>query len=483
MSKEILINVEAQERRLAIIKEGKLEEYFIERPQYKTIVGNIYKGRVKSVVASIGAAFVDIGKEKNGFLYLSEKPEHFLEQPVEEYSLFNNQIHKDQELLVQVVKESFGTKGPRITTHISIPGRYLVLMPQDRHIGISRRIESDVERARLLGLLSSLPLPKDVGFIVRTAAVGCDKRQLLRDMNFLTKLWRGIIKNQKRKKSPSITYEEYDLSLRIMRDSFTEDVNKVIVDNYAEYRRIVHFIKSFLPHLVRRVEFYSKDAPLFEEHKIEEEIEKIFGNRVFLDCGGYLVIEPTEGLVVIDVNSGRFKKKTSTEDMAFSVNRQAALEAARQIRLRDLGGIIVIDFIDMMEEKHRREIFRILKDALKNDSAKADILGISKFGLVEMTRERVYRTVESLSYTKCPYCEGKGRIKSVTTISINIIRSLRQHLKSNPKRELNIYLNPKVAEYLLNQNKFLIERLEKQFKNRIFIFSDPLLHVEQSRFS
>jgi len=482
MSKEILINVDAQEKRVAIVKDSVLEEYSIERPQNRTIVGNIYKGVVKSVVPSIGAAFVDIGKEKNGFLYLSEGSEHLLE-PVEEYNLFNNQIQKNQELLVQVVKEGFGTKGPRLTTHISIPGRYLVLMPQDKNLGISRRIESDTERTRLIKLLEGLSLPKEMGFIVRTAATGCQKHHLVRDMNFLVKLWRRVLKGQKSKKAPSLIYEEYDLSLRTIRDSFSEDVNKVIVDSFTEYRRIVHFVKSFLPHLVRRIEFYSKAITLFEDKKVEDEIAKIFDNRVFLDCGGYLIIEPTEGLVVIDVNSGRFKKKMSTEEMAFIVNRQAASEAARQLRLRDLGGIIVIDFIDMSKDQHRREVLRVLKDALRLDGAKTDVLGISKFGLVELTRERVYRTVESLSYESCPYCGGKGRIKSVTTISINIIRQLRQYLKTFPKRELNLYVHPKVNDYLFNKDKTLIERLEKQFRKRIFVFSDPVLHIEQSRFS
>ena len=389
MSREILINVEPQEKRVAIVSDGQLQEYYIERPQDRTIVGNIYKGKIDAVLPSLGAAFVDIGLAKKGFLYLSEIEEAF-EQVDTPIKKAHKEIKKGQEVLVQVVKESFGTKGPRLSTHIGLAGRYLVIMPSDKQVGISRRIEDDLERKRLRQIFSELKLPKDVGFIVRTAACGKSKQELMRDAQFLYKLWKRLEKTSAQKKSPSLIYEEYDLTLRVIRDSFTEDVSKLLVDSKPEFYRIRHFMRTFLSYLSNRVEFYKGDD-LFAEKDIERQINRIYESKIYLKSKAYLVIEPTEGLVVIDVNSGGFKKKFNQEDTAFKVNCEAAHEVARQLALRDLGGIIVIDFIDMEKERHRREILNILKKALNDDKAKYDILGISKFGVVEMTRERVHK--------------------------------------------------------------------------------------------
>ncbi|MDD2689595.1 MAG: Rne/Rng family ribonuclease, partial [Candidatus Omnitrophica bacterium] len=343
MPKEILINVETQEKRVAVVSDGRLEEFYIERPQDKTIVGNIYKGKVEAVLPSIGAAFVDIGLPKKGFLYLSEIESAFESAQVEQAGL-PFEAKKGQDVLVQVVKESFGTKGPRLSAEIGLAGRYLVIMPQGNQIGISRRIDDDEERRRLKQAFADFKLPKGVGFIVRTAAAGKSKQELLRDAQFLIKLWRRLEKTIHQKKAPALIYQEYDLTLRAIRDSFTDDVSKLIVDSKAEYYRIQHFMKTFLNYLRRKVELFNGDD-LFEKKDIERQINRIFESKVYLKSKAYLVIEPTEGLVVIDVNSVGFRKKLDQEETAFKVNCEAAIEAARQLILRDLGGIIVIDFI------------------------------------------------------------------------------------------------------------------------------------------
>jgi len=478
MTKEILINIEPQEKRVAIVNDGRLEEFYIERPQDKTIVGNIYKGKIEAVLPSLGAAFVDIGLPKKGFLYLSEI-ESVFESPDTPQQVTAKQIKKDQEVLVQVVKESFGTKGPRLSCQIGLAGRYLVLMPQDKQVGISRRIEDDQERRRLRGVFQELKLPGDVGFIVRTAASGKSKQELSRDAKFLLKLWKRMEGISRRQKAPSLIYAEYDLTLRAIRDSFTDDVSKLIVDSKPEYYRIKRFMQTFLSYLANKVELYRGDN-LFEDKDIEKQINRIFESRVYLKSKAYLIIEPTEGLVVIDVNSGGFKKKLEQEEAAFKVNCEAAEEAAHQLKLRDLGGIIVIDFIDMEKESHRREVLNVLKKALSNDKAKYDILGISKFGLVEMTRERIHKTVQMLSYQPCPYCQGKGKTKAPMTVAIYALKELKRFLKPKSVKEVNLTLNPVVCEEIL-KDKANLRALEYRFKTKINLISNPALHVEDIR--
>lgn len=480
MAREILINVDPQEKRVAIVDNGRLEEFYIERPQDKTIVGNIYKGKIEAIIQSIGGAFVDIGLPKNGFLYLSEIENAFesLDTPQSK----PREVKKGEEVLVQVVKESFGTKGPRLSSEIGIAGRYLVLMPQNAQPGISRRIEDDAERRRLRQVLSELKFPADIGFIVRTAACGKSKQELWRDAAFLIKIWRRLEKIAKRQKAPSLVYDEYDLVLRVVRDSFSEDVSKLIVDSKADYYRIVRFIRTFLRHLSRKVEFYRGDD-LFEDKDVERQILRTFENKVYLKSKAYIIIEPTEGLVVIDVNSGGFKKNLGQEDMAFKVNCEAAVEVAHQLKLRDLGGIIVIDFIDMDKERHRRGVLDTLKTALSTDRAKYDILGISKFGVVEMTRERIHNTVVSLSYQTCPYCQGRARVKSPVTMSIYALKELKRYLKVKPQREVNLALNPAVITEISKDNQSALRLVEHRFRCRVNLVSNPALHLEDVNIS
>ncbi|MDD5245805.1 MAG: Rne/Rng family ribonuclease [Candidatus Omnitrophica bacterium] len=475
MPKEIFINVEPQEKRAAVINDDKLEEFYIERPQDKTIVGNIYKGVIEAVLPSIGAAFVDIGLPKKGFLYLSEiesayeAVEH-LPKPKQ------REIKKGQEVLVQVVKESFGNKGPRLSTHIGLAGRYLVLMPQDDQIGVSRRIDDEEERKRLKLIFKEFHLPGNVGIIVRTAAFGKSKQQLFHDANFLLKLWKRMEKLIESRKAPCLIYEEYDLTLRVIRDSFSEDVSRLYVDSKEEYYRIRRFMTTFLSYMARKVEFYRGDD-LFHDKDIERQISRIFETKVYLKSKAYIIIEPTEGLVVIDVNSGGFKKKLEQEEAAFKVNCEAAEEVAHQLKLRDLGGIIVIDFIDMGRESHRREVLNVLKRSLRNDRAKYDILGISKFGVVEMTRERIHNTVQTLSYQPCPYCQGKGKIKSPVTVGIYAVKELKKHLKNSKSREVALSLNPAVVDEIL-KDRNTIKNLERRFRAKINLLANPAFHIE-----
>ena len=480
MGKEILIDVEPMEKRVVIVKDKLLEEFYIERPQDKTIVGNIYKGRIEAVIPSINGAFVDIGLPKKGFLYLSE-----IESA---YELLDNhdqpgaqkrkrmEVKKGQEVLVQVVKESFGTKGPRLSCSIGIAGRFLVLMPNESQVGVSRRIEEDEERRRLRTILREINLPKDVGFIVRTAACKKTKHELVRDTQFLIKLWRRLERESKKMKAPSLVYEEYDLVLRVIRDSFTEDVSRLVVDSKPEFYRIQKFMSAFMGNMRRKVEYY-RGADLFADKDAERQIARVFEKKVFMKSKAYLVIEPTEGLVVIDVNSGGFKEKVKQEEAAFKVNCEAAIEAAHQLRLRDLGGIIVIDFIDMEKEFHRREVLRVLKEALSADKAKYDIVGISKFGLVEMTRERVHNTVQTLSYQDCPYCSGKGKIKSFTTMSIFALKEVRKFLKDKRLRQVSLSVHPDVAAEITRDRQAL-RNFEHEVRAKINIISNPSLKIE-----
>ena len=485
MANEILINCEPQEKRIAVVKNNILEDFFIERPQDKTIVGSVYKGRVESVLPSIGACFVDIGLEKKGFLYLLEGASLLDDVDIQPQSKQRNsskkeQFKKGQEVLVQVVKEPIGTKGPRLTTQISIPGRYIVLMPNTKQRGISRRIDGEEERARLRKVLAELKVPDNTGVVIRTVASGTLQKYFQRDLDLLSKLFMTIDRVSKTAKAPALVYEEYDLTLRVMRDWFSTEVDRVIVDSKEEYKRIHRFAKHFSREFLKRIQFYRGVTPLLEYKKIESQIDKIYRRNVYMKSGGYLVIDPTEALVVIDVNSGGFKKKNLSQgEAAFRINCEAAAEIARQLRLRDLGGIIVIDFIDMKARQHRQGVLKILKDSLKVDRAKVDILGVSKFGLVEVTRERTHRMIESLSYKSCPYCLGRGKIRSPLSVAIQAVRSLKERLNQKPHLKTTLIIHPEVKTCLDTMNIRDLQLLERRFRTKISILTDSTLHREE----
>jgi len=491
MHKEILVSIEPLEKRVAIVEGGQLEEFYAERVQGQRVVGNIYKGRVNSITSGIAASFVDIGFGKSGFLYVSDvvgtSPE--LEENVELvarkkskhiHKRIEDIIKKDQEIMVQVTKEPFGTKGPRLTAKVSIPGRYLVFMPTDDRIGISKKIENRQERDRLRQILETLNIPEDVGVIVRTAGEGKTKKDFERDLNFLLKLWKRIKFTYGRVKAPALLHQEHGVVFRVLRDLFTEQVDKLVVDSRQEYREMVHYAAQVMPHLRRRIQLYTELEPLFEHKNIEEKIEKIYDRKVGLKSGGYLIIEQTESLVAIDVNSGRYIGKKDAEETVFNVNMEAAKEVAKQIRLRDLGGIIVIDFIDMNLADHRKKIFHTLEEEVKKDKAKTNILHISELGLVQMTRQRSRKPFESVVYQVCSYCQGKGATKSIQTMAITAIRKAKVFFSHNRNtRKIEIILHPDVVSRLFNEDRSYINNLQRQHRATINVKPDPTLHIEQ----
>lgn len=493
MQKEILINVEPQEKRVAVVLGGALEEYYIERPSEINLVGNIYKGTVNSVMSGIGAAFVDIGFGKNGFLYVTD-----MMAPAQEFDLLETANHhpkhmprpkpsdidklvkKGQEVLVQVVKEPIGNKGPRLTTHIGIPGRFVVLMPFDSHIGISKRVVDRQERERLRQILKKIMPGLNMGIIVRTAGVGKSEADFKREIRYLAALWRNINSRASKTKAPNLVNEEYSLTYRILRDIFTEDVARVLVDSRDEYKKLMHFANNMMPSMKRKLMLYREKTTLFDSRSIEKEVEKLYNKKIELKCGGYIFIEETEGLIAIDVNSGSFNKK-HMEETAFKVNSEAALEIARQVRLRDIGGIVIIDFIDMVREKHNREIFDILVNAFKRDRAKINILKMSEFGIVQMTRQRIRKGVKKVSYRDCPYCRGRGSVKSSTTMAIEVLRAIKKQIEKTKLKEIRSYVHPEVANYMLNEDRPAIAKLETLYKTRIVIIAEPEMHIENFR--
>jgi len=493
MRKKIIIDVEKIEKRVAILENGNLEQYFIERPEYERLVGNIYKAKVKNVVSGIQAAFLDLGLKMNGFLYISDITKPFadyreiIEEEAEELepTRFKENINiqdllkPNQEVLVQVVKGNIGTKGPRLTTNISLPGRFLVLMPYQRCFGISKKISDIKERERLRNIIKDFKLPKDAGLIVRTMGEGTDKKELFRDYKYLMNLFKKIDYKFKKVESPSLIHKEYDLVLRVIRDYFSEEVDELIVDDKEELAKILRFLHALAPQLKSRVKLHKDKISLFERFKLEEQIEKIYERKVELKSGGYVVIEPTEAMVAIDVNTGSFVKRDSLEETVFVTNKEAAYEIARQIKLRDLGGIIVIDFIDMRSKEHRKRIFEEFVSQFNKDKAKTKVLPISELGVVEMTRQRVGKSLESVSFENCPWCHGRGLVKTIPTIAIDVLRMLKKHIKYSKAGNFILHLNPKVASYLFNQAREQLSSLEKESKIQIMIEADSSKGLEE----
>ncbi len=489
--KEIFISAETQETRVAVTENKRLEEFYVERKDDHRLVGSIFKGRVTSVVPGIGAAFVDIGLGKNGFLYVSD----IVERPPEDEVILEGDspprhesrrrsrieelVKPNQELLVQVVKEPFGTKGARLTTHLSLAGRYLVLMCHDSRLGISKRIEDAKERSRLREILSRLRVMPESGFIVRTAGTGKGEKEFIRDVRYLSDLWRQITRQERRVKAPFCVHQEYDLALRVLRDSFTEDVHRIVVDSRAEVKRLSKFLRNLLPGVRVRLDYYRGEEPLFEREGLEEQITALFDKRVPLPSGGSVVIEPTESMVAIDVNTARFTGRRNLEETAFQVDKEAAVEIARQLRLRDIGGIVAIDFIDLENPEHRRQLVKTLEEALSRDRAKTNLVSFSEICVAEITRQRMRRSVETVSYQSCPYCGGRGSVKSVTTMAIQAIRQAKRALKGIRRKTLELFVHPQVAVRLLQDDRPALSALEAQAQAKILVMSDPSLHLEQ----
>ncbi|MCF6157875.1 MAG: Rne/Rng family ribonuclease [wastewater metagenome] len=484
MDKRMLINaVEPEECRMAILENNILEELYIERSSREQIAGNIYKGRVVNIEPSIEAAFVDIGLKKNGFLHVSDvlpptgNGEQIVEndmagKPHQEYHYkIRDLLHQGQEILVQVIKEGIGAKGPSLTTYISLPGRYLVLMPGVSRHGVSRKISSEEERQRLKRILAGLNPPAKVGFIIRTAGEHQTKKEIHKDFHYLLRLWKNIAKRAKSINTPAVIYQESDLVIRAIRDIFSTDIKEIIVDSEPVYGRTRDFLRIIMPKYEKILTLYTEDKPLFHKYNIEKEIEHINRKKIPLPRGGSIIIEQTEALVAIDVNSGRFKEESDPEETAFKTNLKAAREVARQIRLRDLGGVIVIDFIDMREEEHIHAIEKALTDALKRDKARTKMLKMSKFCTVELTRQRIRYSLRDVLFEECKFCGGTGYTKTVESLCLSAMRDLKFAIHLPQIAKIEIIANSKVANYLQNQKRKQMLEIEESCNKKINILS------------
>jgi ribonuclease E len=531
----MLINVaQAEECRIAIVEDGVLEELYLERMSQQNYVGNIYKGRIVNLEPSIQAAFVDFGVGRNGFLHISDvEPQYFRQggydprkafqpngtqggrdadfedaEPGDEESAGRSRgngrngrggaktarlrtgvrprfkppiqeiFQRGDEVLVQVIKEGIGTKGPTLSTYISIPGRYLVLMPALGRIGVSRKIENDEDRRRLRDILRELNPPKGVGFIVRTAGTDRTKKELSRDLAYLLRLWKVIVRRIKKTTGPVDIYEESDMIIRTIRDIFTGDVDTIYIDEPKAHERAKEFLQIVMPRYVNRLKLYEGREPLFQKYNLDEEIALINQRKVPLKNGGSLVIDQTEALVAIDVNSGNFRTDGSAEDSAYQLNQIAAKEIARQLRLRDLGGVVVNDFIDMRKERNRRNVERTLRDAVRRDRARTKILRTSPFGLIEMTRQRIRPSIKRSVYKECPSCSGSGLVKSAESMAIEVVRKLLQYTHSNQVARVIVTVEEEVANYLNNKKRRDLVQLEQDNSVEVQVVSGEGLSPE-----
>ena len=508
MGREIIINSTLQETRIAVLENNVVSEIFVERRKDKGIMGNVYKGKVTKVLPGMQAAFIDIGLEKAGFLHVGDicddagayekildqekdltkekielEEETFSDEdelPVSKVSSvqIEDLLKKGQEILVQVSREPIGTKGPRLTSYITLPGRYLVFMPTVDHLGISRRIEDKTERLRLKNIMNGLRRPK-TGFIVRTASAGMAEDEFKSDIDFLTKLWETVQEKNEKRQAPCLIHSDMDLVFRVLRDLFTPEVERLLIDSKSDYERCQDFAEKYLPKYNSRIELYESREPIFDTFGVEIEIDKALGRKVWLKSGGYIVIDQTEALVAIDVNTGRYVGKRNLEETILKTNLEAIKEIVYQIRLRNIGGIIIIDFIDMEKEESRDKVFHALENAIKGDRARTNILKISELGLVQMTRKRVKESLSQSLCQTCIYCDGKGMIKSITTICYEIFREITRLALTDPGKKIMVSVHPDVADMLYDEESAGIEELERVFQKRIIIKTDFDNLIEQ----
>ncbi len=504
MDKKLVINVTEHETRVALLEDGTIVELFIERQDYSDIAGNVYKGRVQRVLPGMQAAFVDIGLDQAAFIYvddvLGENYGEFqkifpLEEDEEEDpevdivhtgdSLADRHAHieeiltEGQEVMVQVAKSPIGTKGARVTTYISLPGRFLVLMPTSDHVGISRRIEDELERTRLKNLILSLR-EENLGYIVRTAAEGVQKEKLIYEVGFLTNLWENIQDRYRDTSAPSILHQELMVSLRAVRDLLTHEAQQLVVDSRTTYSAILNFLDTFMPSLKDSVVLHEDNEPIFDAHNLEGDISRALKKKVWLKSGGYIVIEHTEALVAIDVNTGRYVGKHNLEETILKTNLEAVKEIAYQIRLRDIGGIIIIDFIDMEKKANREKVYNALKEAVKKDRSKTHILPMSDMGLIQMTRKRIRKSLTRLLCEPCFYCDGEGYLMSGQSICHNIYREvLRDNQDLSPGGRLTIRVNPEIAELLHDEQNHIILSLERAIGKQIVVYPNTEFHLEE----
>lgn len=505
-NKKIICNDTAHETRVALVEDGNITELFIERAGASDSTGNIYKGRVQRVLPGMQAAFVDIGLSQAAFLYVNDiqadnhkdidsmfepgdvNPDD-LETAVQSKSVtaagrskseinIIDLITEGQEILVQVAKSPIGTKGARITSHISLPGRFLVLMPTSTHIGISRRIEDEFERSRLKSMVGELR-QENLGYIVRTAAEGADMDKVAQEMAFLKKLWAGIQRKYQSAPIPSLIHQELDIRLRAVRDLLLHEAETLIIDSRSGYQDILSFLDTFMPNLKSSVQLYDDNEPVFDAFNLEGDISRALKKKVWLKSGGYIVIEHTEALVAIDVNTGRYVGKHNLEETILKTNLEAVKEIAYQIRLRDIGGIIIIDFIDMEKASNQEKVFSALYKAFSKDRSKTHILPMSDMGLIQMTRKRIRKPLTRLMCEPCFYCEGEGHLLSGQTLCYNINRDILRQAKDMSGSGLTLRVNPHIAELLHGEENHLISTLEHRLDKQITIYPDRRFHLEE----
>ncbi len=482
MAKEIIANVEPYETRVAVLDDGKLINLFIERGE--PLAGNIYKGRVANVLPGMEAAFVDIGLERNAFLHVGDiRSQRLAGEEVEESfgrGAIAERLRAGQEILVQVTKEPMGSKGARVTTYVALPAYYLVLMPTVNYVGVSRRIENEQERRRLRQLADRVR-PKGMGVIVRTAAEGATEKELADDIQFLLQIWNRVEERSRASKAPALVYQDLRLIRRVVRDQFTDEVTRFLIDSPEEFRRVQDLLNSFASKLKSRVQLYREAEPIFEHTGVEKEIEKALHRKIWLKSGGYIVIDRTEALTVIDVNTGKFVGKTDLATTIFRTNMEAVGEIVRQITLRDIGGIILADFIDMENEGHRKQVLAALHEAARRDRSKFHIIDLTQLGLVEITRKRVHQDLEEVMRMPCPYCEGRGRVLSVETMGPRVRREIRRALANAREAAVLVDVHPDVAAFLSREGEGWIRQLEQQTGRRLRVRARDGMHIERLR--
>ncbi|MFO7559686.1 MAG: Rne/Rng family ribonuclease [Desulfobacterales bacterium] len=500
MYKELIINTTEHETRVALLEDGTLVELFIDRDDDSNIAGNIHKGRVQRVLPGMQAAFVDIGLQQAAFIYVDdvlgevygEIEDFFLQQSTHEVNEevvlaaeheksivpIEELLSEGQEILVQVAKSPIGSKGARITSHISLPGRFLVLMPTVNHVGISRRIEDEDERIRLKDMIFDLR-EKEYGYIVRTAGEGVSRDKFEKEMHFLINLWNKIQKKYQAASAPALLHKELTITLRAVRDLLTDEADKLVVDSLEAYQSVQSFLQEFMPGLKDSVELYKGQEPIFDAYNLEVDISRALKKKVWLKSGGYIVIEHTEALIAIDVNTGRYVGKHNFEETILKTNLEAVKEIAYQIRLRNLGGIIIIDFIDMEKPADREKVFGALKDALKKDKSKTNVLPMSEMGLIQMTRKRVRKSLSRILCEPCFYCDGDGYLISKQSICYNIFREILREAQDMVGNRFTLRVNPEIADYLHGEENHLISSLEKALNKQIVIYPNPRFHVEE----
>lgn len=475
--KKIIVDIHHEQSKIALSENQQLREFYIERQNYKRIEGNIYKGKVENVLPGMQAAFVNIGLEKNAFLYVKDAIEK-KKYEEETFPPINKIVKPGQELLVQIVKEPIGQKGARITTNITLPGRYFVFMPTTEYVGISRRIVAEGERERLRKIAYEFK-PECMGVIVRTEAQGVEGEELDLDLKSLLRLWKKIQDKEKITAAPKLIHSELELTYKIVRDLFTKDIDEFIINEKQHYETVLEMVDILSPELKHRVIYYDQSMDIFDYYGLTSQLEKIFENKVWLKSGGYLIIDQTEALTVIDVNTGKFVGKTNLNDTVVTTNLEAAQEIAKQLRLRDIGGIIIIDFIDMKDERDETRVLNQLQSFLKQDRTKTNVLGMTQLGLVEMTRKKIRKSIGKILQDPCPFCKGTGRVISVETILMKIDDILRRDLYLKKEATLYIHLHPHTVHTLEYQEKDILQKLKNEYQMEFEITEDPILSPNQ----